>query len=265
MLSKSLTTLTTASIAALTLATNTQAAELTVLGVLDPFDVDQSAFNEAGQSQIGPTTAIIAPFETSILPLFPLQRIIEGEITAGSTALPGSVQADSNISVPGSFSVGNDPNRESEISVFYTSPIPDLPEEFNIIDFTVGGEADRLIVNVTANDLPMFIDFMFRDIFGGFGFVSLETPGGITASNPTTLIALFSEAEFFGIDFSAITQFSFDVSTQSDFPAADITFDFFSVGTEITTVTTTPEPGTILSLMAVSGLGLVSRRRQTKT
>ena len=97
------------------------------------------------------------------------------------------------------------------------------------------------------------------------GEISVETPGDITSSNPTTLTVLFSELPI--LEFGAITQFSFDVETQSEFPAADITFESFAVGAEITPPppTTTPEPGTILGLMAVGGLGLVSRRRQTKT
>lgn len=257
--SKHLTTLTTASVAAFTLTTNVQAADLTVFGVLDPFDVDQAAFNNAGDSQIGPSSATIPPFDTSFLP-FNLERIIDGQITAGSTALANSVVADSNISELGSFSVANGPNRQSEISVFYEPEVP-----LNILDLTVNGQADRLIVNVTANDLPMDLIFNFTD---GFGFssnsIGIITPGNITADNPTMLTVLFSE--FPQIDFSFITEFSFEVNTRSQFPAADITFDFFAVGAETPPPpTTTPEPKTVLGLIAVGGFGLVSGRRQKKS
>lgn len=271
MFSKYLTTLTTASIAALTLATNTQAAELTTLAVLDPFDVSQLSRNEDNQFVVETTTEIIAPFETSFFSV-PLERTISGTIVVNPAVDPplppppaASVQADSNRSQLGSFSVANGSGRESRITVSYDSPIEDpMGGGFNIIDFTAGGVADRLIINVTDNDSPMDLTFNFIDFFGGMGEISVETPGDITSSNPTTLTVLFSELPI--LEFGAITQFSFDVETQSEFPAADITFESFSVGAEITpTTTTTPEPGTILGLMAVSGLGLVSRRRQTKT
>ena len=160
--------------------------------------------------------------------------------------------------------MSNGAGRQSEITVSYRSPInllEEFPEEFNIIDFTAGGEADRLIINVTANDSPMDLTFNFTDFFGVEGSISVATPG-----NPATLTALFSELP--EVDFGAITRFSFDVKTKSEFPAADITFESFAVGAEIASEPTpepTPEPGTILGLMAVGGFGLVSRRRQTKT
>ncbi len=61
MFSKSLTTLTTASIAALTLATNTQAAELGIVRFIDPFEQNQSAGNDSGQSTFF-STELLDPF-----------------------------------------------------------------------------------------------------------------------------------------------------------------------------------------------------------
>ncbi|MGK7946864.1 MAG: PEP-CTERM sorting domain-containing protein [Microcystaceae cyanobacterium] len=244
---KTFATLAAGSAAAIITVDAAQAGTFIPVASIDPFTTTQAVGNADNSSTIGPDTS--GAFTSDLLGN--VTRTISGNITGGSTSPAGSVSADSNSSIPGQFALSNGIGRQSEVNVSYDFTGP--------VDFTMMGSSDSLGISITDNDLPMDIIFNFTDADGTMGSIMVVSPGSIPPDPTMLTSALFSDVTSSGgttpgLDFSMITDFSFDVNTQAGFPSADISFDFVASGVNV------PEPGTLLGLAAFGIAGLASRR-----
>lgn len=236
-------------VATFTFASSAHAASI-VVQTIDPFDVDQNVANVG--ASIGPNGVVI----NSTLLGNNVTRTISGNITLGSTA-GGSVTVDVNQSQASAFAVSNGPGRRSNISTVYTNLTTP-------VDFTVSGVADRIMLSIVENDTPMTIRFNFTDADGTTGFLTTTSPG--TAGTPAIQSILYSSATSSGgttpgLNFANITAFSFETNANLN-NSSDIIMDFVSVGREMPA--STPEPATILGLLAFAGLGGSTLKKKEK-
>lgn len=150
------------------------------------------------------------------------------------------------------FSLSNDVMAASDATLNYGtsgSPEPgDFTPGFTPVDFTVGG-ADTFTLEVIRNDhseneVQLTVN----------GFEVSRLPGVIPlGGSPVQLKLPFSD--FIGVDFTQVTSLALELNAVSE---GDIAVREFATSGN----TSTPEPATMLGLLAVGALGFASRRRQ---
>jgi hypothetical protein len=216
------------------LLAGTSAHSATVISAVDPLTQSQQSTLIAGTLTPAPNV------------------LVNGGLLSGTTrTLTLEVIADNgNFSVarvpasgltPG-FSLSNDVEQNTDAILDYGT--------FDPINFTVNG-ADRFLVNVTSNDLVTNAATL---IVNGVTF-SGNPP--VAPNLPATLELPFSA--FPGVDFTQVTSLVLELNP---FNEGDMALSFFAVGADIQPPTGTPEPTTMLGLLAVGAMGFASRRRQ---
>lgn len=232
-------------------------AALMAVTTMDDFTVTQQV-SKMGPGALTPSTLNISS------PLFgaTTQRRITGSLTGGT----GTVTVDVNQSFLGGFSTANGPGVSSRITTTYSTP-PSNTVINPPVDFTQG-TADRILLDILFNDFTMDVVLNVRDNDGTNGKFTLTTPGSIFS--PTLYSALYSGftatgGTTAGIDFTQIRRFSFETNSVSGVPAADISFGLVATAKEIPDPPQdTPEPTTMLGLLAVAGAASAFRKKNAQ-
>lgn len=230
-------------------------AALMAVTTIDDFTVTQ----QVSKTGMGALTASSLNISS---PLFgaTTRRRITGNLTGGT----GTVTVDVNQSFLGGFSTANGPGVSSKITTTYSTP-PSSTTITPLVDFTQG-TADRILIDILFNDFTMDVVLNVRDNDGTTGKFTLITPGSI--NTPTFYSALYSGftatgGSTAGIDFTQISRFSFETNSRPGVPAADISFGLVATAKEIPDPPQdTPEPTTMLGLLAVAGAASAFRRKE---
>lgn len=212
--------------------TSVQAA--TVISAVDPLNQTQQASLIGGSLTPAPNVVVSGGLLSGVTRSLTLEIIQDnGNFSVARVPASGST--------PG-FSLSNDVEQNTDAILDYGTFAP--------INFTVSG-ADRFLVNVTSNDL--------------ITNVATLTVNGVTFSGnppvapnlPATIELPFSA--FPGVDFTQVTSLLLELNP---FNEGDMALNLFAVGADVVPPTGTPEPTTMLGLLAVGAMGFASRRRQ---
>ncbi len=141
------------------------------------------------------------------------------------------------------FSLSNDVEQEVDATLDYGT--------FDAVDFTVGG-ANHFIFKIMTNDheenlIALTINGITKTV------ENPDLPVLPFDSNNVEIKLPFSE--FDQVDFTQVTSLALKLDAVSE---GDMAVSMFATGGN----TSTPEPATMLGLLAVGALGFASRRRQ---
>lgn len=228
-------------------------AEAAIVQAIDPLSATQSVTRNANS---GTTNNDLAVSGT----------IFGNNITRRLSLLKQSGNGPGAVNIPtANFGPGldfsNNAGVNSRLTVQYRGTLPG--QKFAPVDLTVGGLADRVSLGIILNDVPLNAATTFSVTLGSG--TSTPVTQNITSNidyddptNPLPIEFLFSS--FAGINPAAINTFSIIIDPPAN---GDVSLTFLGVGNDAP-LATTPEPATMLGLLAVAGAASVFRKKNAQ-